>query len=462
MSPPALAPWVDVLLASLAGGAAVAAVAAGVAALARRAATGLTAWRAAVVLVAVLPPAELCGLSGEIGDRLRPAARESATGAATAAPAPTTPVPDPVAPAAWPAVVWGAGTVLVFARLAVGQVLLRRFRRRLLPASAALARRVRAVAQRCGYAGAVRAAVAPCLRSPFVLGPRRPVLAVPADFDTAFTPAQQDAVIAHELGHLAHRDPLWQLLAGLAVALVWWNPLAWWARARHRDAGEAAADEFTGHVEDGPVLLAESLVLIGRRVAAPAGAVAARGPRSGLARRVRRLLALPPAVPSPRPRGLGVAAVLVAALLAWPAARALAGPARPSLLAQARAALAPKATEPKPLRVQLAPDRRTDEEIVARLGLTADQTRRYRTLRAEIEADTREMHAHPEGRVERGLAINRKLRAGLADVFTAEQHRTYLDYWRGPPVPAAPALAEPAASRVMAPLIPRGPAAAGG
>ena len=133
------------------------------------------------------------------------------------------------------------------------------------------------------------------LRSPLVFGVRRPILAVPPDFADAFTPAQQEAVIAHELGHLAHRDPLWQWSSAAAGAVGWWNPVVWWARARHRAAAEAAADEFTAAFHDGPGLLAECLVLFGRRFAAPnlAGSLAADGGlRSGLAVHVRRLLSL--------------------------------------------------------------------------------------------------------------------------------------------------------------------------
>jgi hypothetical protein len=39
-----------------------------------------------------------------------------------------------------------------------------------------------------------------------------------AQFETKFSPAQQDAVLAHELAHLAARDPLWVFAGGIVVA----------------------------------------------------------------------------------------------------------------------------------------------------------------------------------------------------------------------------------------------------
>jgi len=104
-------------------------------------------------------------------------------------------------------------------------------------------------------------------------------------------------VLAHELAHLAVGDPLWQLGTDLVCAAWWWQPLAWWARRRLRSAGEAAADEASLLIPGGPQALAASLVALGRRLTVERsfGWLAFHGYsfRSGLGRRVQRLLNLP-------------------------------------------------------------------------------------------------------------------------------------------------------------------------
>lgn len=52
------------------------------------------------------------------------------------------------------------------------------------------------------------------------------------------------AMFAHELGHLARRDHLASLVADLAAAFMWWNPLVWFARGQVRRLSEQACDVF--------------------------------------------------------------------------------------------------------------------------------------------------------------------------------------------------------------------------
>ena len=85
-------------------------------------------------------------------------------------------------------------------------------------------------------------------------------------FTRRFTNEQQDAMLAHELAHLAAHDPLWHALADLVTAMLWWHPLAWLAKQQLRSASEAAADEASLVVENGPNVLAECLVELGGRL----------------------------------------------------------------------------------------------------------------------------------------------------------------------------------------------------
>jgi hypothetical protein len=142
----------------------------------------------------------------------------------------------------------------------------------------------------------IRVLVAEGLLAPVVFGSLRPAIAVPARFRRDFAPGQQEAVLAHEIAHLAGWDPVWQFLAGLACVLLWWQPLVWWSRRRLRATSEAVADEASLLVPDGPGLLAASLVAVGRRLlrSQRLGWISIEGDgfRSGLGRRVERLMEL--------------------------------------------------------------------------------------------------------------------------------------------------------------------------
>jgi beta-lactamase regulating signal transducer with metallopeptidase domain len=82
----------------------------------------------------------------------------------------------------------------------------------------------------------------PAGSSPALVGLLRPRMALPADFEQRFTPAQRTLVMAHEAVHRARHDNLWNLLACSFSALHWWNPLAWWAARRMRADQELACD----------------------------------------------------------------------------------------------------------------------------------------------------------------------------------------------------------------------------
>ena len=121
-----------------------------------------------------------------------------------------------------------------------------------------------------------------------------------AGFTREFEPDEQEAMLAHELAHLATGDPAWQQVVNLLCGLLWWQPVVWVLRSRLRAASEAAADEASLLIPEGPRHLAACLVELGRRLtdAPRLGWIPMTGDgyRSNLGRRVRRLLALEPRI----------------------------------------------------------------------------------------------------------------------------------------------------------------------
>jgi beta-lactamase regulating signal transducer with metallopeptidase domain len=124
--------------------------------------------------------------------------------------------------------------------------------------------------------------------SPLSWGLRRPVILI--DRDTLRAPEEADAILAHEVAHVARRDWPSLILSRVAVALFWFNPLVWRLdREVAQQAEEAADSDAAASVE--PARYAQTLLDWARLSGAnalPANAIAAGEP--GLTKRVKAIL----------------------------------------------------------------------------------------------------------------------------------------------------------------------------
>jgi beta-lactamase regulating signal transducer with metallopeptidase domain len=78
---------------------------------------------------------------------------------------------------------------------------------------------------------------------PATIGWLRPLIVLPADFETRYSVAERALVLQHEAVHVRRHDVTWNLLATLIVALGWFNPLLYVAWHRFRRDQELACDE---------------------------------------------------------------------------------------------------------------------------------------------------------------------------------------------------------------------------
>jgi len=86
---------------------------------------------------------------------------------------------------------------------------------------------------------------------PGVFGIRKPVLLLPEGIMDRLTPAQLEAVFAHELCHVRRRDNLTAAIHTVVETIFWFHPLVWWIRARLVEEREHACDEvLLGKVGD--------------------------------------------------------------------------------------------------------------------------------------------------------------------------------------------------------------------
>jgi len=157
------------------------------------------------------------------------------------------------------------------------------------------------------------------LASPISWGLMRPVILLNSRAVEAA--GEAEAIIAHELAHVARMDWVKLLLARLATALFWFNPLVWiLAREAHQLREEAADDAVLG-ADIADTDYAQLLVGVARHEC-PGLLLGAHGvapSKSSLARRVARVLD-GTSVRGPGARGFAtgvfVGAIAVAAPLA--------------------------------------------------------------------------------------------------------------------------------------------------
>ena len=98
------------------------------------------------------------------------------------------------------------------------------------------------IAQRLALRLPVSLRISPRVATPMAGGFLRPTVFLPSSA-VQWDAERRDVVLAHELSHLAARDPQRHVLARLALALYWFHPLAWFAARQSTAAREAACDE---------------------------------------------------------------------------------------------------------------------------------------------------------------------------------------------------------------------------
>lgn len=97
-------------------------------------------------------------------------------------------------------------------------------------------------ASAAGLAFIPRAADSEFISVPLTIGALRSTILLPSDW-REWDDAKLDAVLAHEVSHVARRDALTQRLSLLHRAIFWFSPLAWWLDRHLADLAEQASDE---------------------------------------------------------------------------------------------------------------------------------------------------------------------------------------------------------------------------
>jgi Zn-dependent protease with chaperone function len=212
---------------------------------------------------------------------------------------------------------------------------------------------------RCARAAGLRRTLrlthSPSIHSPAAFGSRE--ICVPTALFRTLSPAEQHALLAHEIAHHVRRDPLWCGIAIAVAKVCFFQPLNHFAARQLRCTSELAADARALRVTRDPLALARALQALAPHALRSAQLrTAAAG--SPILERIRRIL--DPAALAARPASSVVAAIITACMIG--ACLAL-GPGvhfEPDRAANSIPSLTPSRAEPTPQMLEL---RRFDRDV---------------------------------------------------------------------------------------------------
>jgi uncharacterized protein (TIGR03435 family) len=213
----------------------------------------------------------------------------------------------------WVVLIWFAGAIALWVRLAGGWVIAARMRSMLVRrAPPEWQQSLQELGTRIGLSRPVRLLVSALVQVPTVVGWLRPVVLVPVGGLGGLPAEHMEALLLHELAHIRRHDYLVNILQSVAESLLFYHPAVWWLSGHIRTERELCCDDVAVAISGDPLTYARALAQLDScRPAYLNAAIAANG--GSLRNRIARLLGRPPQVVR---TGLGPGVIAVAGLLA--------------------------------------------------------------------------------------------------------------------------------------------------
>ncbi len=162
------------------------------------------------------------------------------------------------------AFMWATVTFTLVFRLACGRCLLGRLRRGVVQLGADSDALLEECRVAIGLRRSVSLAVHKSVVSPVVMGGVRPLVLVPADWESWSEPSRR-ACLLHELSHLARWDDWSKLVEELLRAVLFFHPLIRWLLNRLEREREILCDEAAVSLGSEPIAYARLLLDLARR-----------------------------------------------------------------------------------------------------------------------------------------------------------------------------------------------------
>ena len=193
----------------------------------------------------------------------------------------------------WLVCAWASGVMLLASRVFGAWLLVLRLRRSAEAVPIRFEELLARVSGRLRVQRAVRLCRSALVEVPTVVGHLRPVILIPAGALFGLTPAQLEAVLAHELAHVRRYDYAVNLLQTFAETLLFYHPAAWWLSGRVRAEREHACDDAAVEATGGDALsYARALAALEqlRSEAGTSAALALAADGGSLMQRIQRLV----------------------------------------------------------------------------------------------------------------------------------------------------------------------------
>jgi len=237
--------------------------------------------------------------------------------------------------APWMVPFWFAGVLLMGARLGFGWCRIQFWRRRAQPANdpdllAAFLR----LAKNFKLGTRVRLLISENAPGPLTFGWLKPVVLLPTGMLTGLPPELLEALLAHELAHIARHDYIFNLLQSAIEVILFYHPAVWWLGRRIRELREECCDELALRACPDRLTYARALESLALWQSTAEPAAAASG--GSLVERIARILGRAPQAPATSARHaagilvLAGFAALSAALVSLAHLQAQTQPANPA------------------------------------------------------------------------------------------------------------------------------------
>ncbi|GAB5554421.1 MAG: hypothetical protein Sapg2KO_40120 [Saprospiraceae bacterium] len=129
------------------------------------------------------------------------------------------------------------------------------------------------------------------IRVPMTIGHLKPIILLPAGALLALSPAQIEAVLAHELAHIKRNDFLVNLFQSVVEVLFYYHPAVWWLSAQVRMERENCCDDIAVAACGDDLEYAKALLSLQEySKGSPTFAMAFSNKKNHLLNRVKRIL----------------------------------------------------------------------------------------------------------------------------------------------------------------------------
>jgi bla regulator protein BlaR1 len=130
------------------------------------------------------------------------------------------------------------------------------------------------------------------ISSPLTIGWLKPVILFPVGMINGLSPAQVEAILAHELAHILRKDYILNILQSFVEVLFFFHPAVWAISHRVRVERENACDDMALDHCEGKLVLAHALAEVATFQSKPAFAMAFGARKYTLLDRVKRIVGI--------------------------------------------------------------------------------------------------------------------------------------------------------------------------